>query len=147
MLEAMPRDARFEIFEHTADVGFRAWGATVEECFLNAGRAFVSIASDPGPVEPRDSLWMEAEGEDYADLLVNWLNEALYRFDTGRFAFHDFVEAETLTQQRLVIHASGEAPRDPARHPWKLIVKAVTYHDLEVTQRNGRWEARVILDV
>jgi SHS2 domain-containing protein len=46
------------------------------------------------------------------------------------------------------LHATlhGE-PRDPARHPWRLIVKAVTYHRLAVQPSAAGWEARVFLDI
>jgi SHS2 domain-containing protein len=38
-------------------------------------------------------------------------------------------------------------PRDPKRHPWTLILKAVTYYELRVEQRNDRWESQVFLDI
>ena len=41
----------------------------------------------------------------------------------------------------------GGGPRDPERHSWELIVKAVTYHQLKVHQKNGRWEPEVFLDI
>ena len=87
----------FEVLEHTADIGFRAWGATAAELFENAAQAMMSIAAETETIDPRG---------------------------------------------RLV----GEA-RDPARHRWKLIVKAVTYHDIEVFERDGRWESRIFLDI
>jgi len=38
-------------------------------------------------------------------------------------------------------------PRSAARHRWSLIVKAVTYHGLEVREHDGAWTARVFLDI
>jgi hypothetical protein len=38
--------ARFEILEHPADVGFLAYGATLEELFVNAALAMISIGGD-----------------------------------------------------------------------------------------------------
>ena len=135
----------FEILEHTADIGFRAWGATAEELFANAAKAMMSIATDTETVRAAGEISVEVAGTDYADLLVNWLSEVLYLFDSCRFTPKEF-RIEAMEPTRLRATLRGE-PRDEARHAWKLIIKAVTYHELEVAERNGRWEARVYLDI
>jgi SHS2 domain-containing protein len=38
-------------------------------------------------------------------------------------------------------------PRDAARHRARLIVKAVTYHQLKIERRGGVWAAEVYLDI
>jgi len=135
----------FEILEHTADIGFRAWGRTPAELFENAARAMMSIATDSEPIRETGEITVNLEGADYPDLLVNWLSEVLYFFDSARFAAKSFhVEAIEPVKLRAVLR--GE-PREEARHPWKLIIKAVTYHELEVAERNGRWECRVYVDI
>jgi SHS2 domain-containing protein len=135
----------FEILEHTADIGFRAWGGTVAELFENASLALITIAADTDAIEAREQREVEVSGEDYESLLVNWLSEVLYLFDADHFAAKSFRVSE-IEPTRARGHLLGER-RDPARHPWKLIVKAVTYHEIEVTERQGRWEARIFLDI
>lgn len=135
----------FEILEHTADIGFRAWGKTPAELFENAARAMMAIAADTGAIEPKLERVVEVSGEDTESLLVNWLSEVLYLFDSEEFAAADY-KIELMESDKLRARLFGE-PRDPARHPWDLIIKAVTYHEIEVTERNGRWEARVFVDV
>lgn len=135
----------FEILDHTADTGFRAWGATVVELFENSARAMMSIAADTAAVTAGGERNVDVEGEDYESLLVNWLSEILYLFDTNAFAPRDF-RVEEITPTRLKARLVGE-PRDPKRHPWTLIIKAVTYYELRVEQRNGRWESQVFLDI
>ena len=137
--------APFEILEHTADIGFRAWGPTPAALFENAARAMGVIAADADAIDPRGELTVEVTGEDYESLLVNWLSEIVYLFDSGRFAAARY-EVDEITPQKLGARLIGE-PRDPARHPWRLIIKAVTYHEIEVAERKGRWEARVFLDI
>lgn len=135
----------FEILDHTADTGFRAWGATVAELFENSARAMLSLAADTSAVTAGGERTVDVEGEDYESLLVNWLSEILYLFDTNTFAPRDF-HVEEITPTRLKARLVGE-PRDPGRHPWTLIIKAVTYYELTVEQRNGRWESQVFLDI
>jgi SHS2 domain-containing protein len=135
----------FTILEHTADVGFLARGATAAELFANAARALMSIAAGPASIAPVENREVEVRGHDYESLLVNWLSEILYLFDTGRFAAGEF-EVLDVTPARLRARLHGE-PRRPGDHPWRLIVKAITYHQIEVAERNGRWEGRVFVDV
>ncbi len=135
----------FEILEHTADIGFRARGRTLEELFENAGKALMFVALDPEGVEPRERAVIEAQGEDREALLVNYLSEVLFLWDARRFAMSGFRVLQ-LTPERVRAEAFGE-PFDPARHSAKLIVKAVTYHQLHVSQDAGGWSAEVYLDV
>jgi SHS2 domain-containing protein len=100
----------FEILDHTADTGFRAWGATVAELFENSARAMLAISADLAAVEARSEKSIEVEGENYESLLVNWLNEILYLFDTDAFAPKDFRVDEitpTHLKARLTAHRQG----------------------------------------
>jgi len=130
----------FEILEHTADVGFRVRGASAAELFENAARALVSFTQEDrsGATE----RVVELRGDDYESLLVNWLSEVLYLVDSGEFRPHRF-QVERISPYQLRARMIGEA--GPAQ--WRLIVKAVTYHQIEVKEEGGRWEATVYLDV
>jgi SHS2 domain-containing protein len=76
---------------------------------------------------------------------VNWLNEIVFYLDGKRVALAR-VHVETLTPTAVTGHAWGE-PRDPQRHPARLVVKAATYHQLSIGVHDGYWRAEVYLDV
>jgi SHS2 domain-containing protein len=135
----------FEILEHPADIGFRAFGGTLAELFETAALALLSIACDLEDVAARDEHHVEAAAMDYESLLVAWLNEVLYWFDGKRIAFRQF-RVEEIEPERITALGWGE-PRAADRHRAKLIVKAVTWHQLKVTPYNGGWMAEVYLDV
>lgn len=135
----------YEILEHTADIGFRAWGPSPSELFRNAARAMMAIATEPETLSGFEERELETRGGDYPDLMVNWLSEVLYLFDTNQFAARDF-RVDDIAADRLRATLIGE-PREPERHPWELIIKAVTYHQLKVEQQNSRWQAEVFLDI
>ncbi len=135
----------FEILEHPADIGFRATGKSKEELFETAALALVSVAMETDRVEPRHSYRLEAAGGDLEALLVNWLSETLYWLDGERIAFRNF-RVEELTPGRVRGYGQGE-PQDAARHPAKLIVKAVTYHQLKIVESPEGWTAEVYLDI
>jgi SHS2 domain-containing protein len=135
----------FEILEHPADVGFRAWGSSLEELFGSCGQALISIILDPSEVNA-DGCWeLPAEGSDLESLLVNWLNEVLFFVDTRRVVFDSF-SIRMADPFQLSCQARGEE-RTPAKHPVRVSVKAVTYHQLRIYRTGEQWVAEVFVDV
>ena len=135
----------FSILEHTADIGFEAFGTTRAEVFGNAGRALFHIIVDPSVVEPRDEAKILAQGANPAELLVNWLSELLYYHDAEGWLFRDF-EVISLSDNAIQAIARGEK-FDPARHQLKLLVKAITYHQLALEKNADGWRAQVYVDI
>jgi SHS2 domain-containing protein len=135
----------FEILEHTADIGFRVHAPTLRELFEAAAEALASVALEVSEIHPAHTYPVEAVGEDNESLLVNWLNEVLWLIDGRRLALCQF-RILTLNAGRLTAEAAGE-PFEPARHHAKLLVKGVTYHQLEIAFRESAWHAQVFLDV
>jgi SHS2 domain-containing protein len=135
----------FEILEHTADIGFRAQAASLPALLESAAEALVAIAMEAGNINPRDSYPLEAEGDSNESLLVNWLSEVLYRLDGEHLAMRSFKVME-FDRDRVRGQALGE-PRDAQRHPPKLIVKGVTYHQLKIEQNADGWYCEVYLDI
>jgi SHS2 domain-containing protein len=134
---------RFELLEHTADVGVRARGATLEEAFEQAalGLAEVLGARRPGPGE---AVAVEVTAGDTGGLLVDWLNEVLWLHETRGHAAIAEVRVERVGDGRAsgsVTFSSTDPPADGT------FVKAVTYHRLRVDRDAGGWLAEVYLDV
>lgn len=137
--------SQFEILEHPADIGFRAFGDSLPNLFENAALALLSIAAELNDVQPREQFQLEAAAADREALLVAWLSEVLYWYDGKRIALRS-VHVESLTPERIVAVGWGEA-RDVTRHHAKIIVKAVTWHQLRIYEQDGRWIAEVYLDI
>jgi SHS2 domain-containing protein len=135
----------FRILEHTADIGFEAFGKTREEVFANSARALQSLMVDLDQIAARDEVEIRVEGADAASLLVNWLSEILFRIDADGRLFHDF-EIRSLGDKSLVAITRGE-PFDRARHQVNLQVKAITYHQLSLEQTSEGWRAQVYVDI
>jgi SHS2 domain-containing protein len=135
--------AGFELLEHTADVGIRARGASLEEAFEQAtlGLAEVLGALAPGPGE---TVAVEVSAPDPGGLLVDWLNEVLWLREV-RQAWLAGVRVDRVGDGTAVGSATFSSG-DPA--PDGTFVKAVTYHRLQVEpDPEGGWLLEVYLDV
>lgn len=135
----------FRILEHPADVGFEAWGAKREDVFTNAACALFHLIVEPDSVVPRAEVSVRVEGREPADLLVNWLSELLYLHDAEGWLFRDF-KVSALGDKSLAAVARGEKI-DRERHQLKLLVKAITYHQLALEETSEGWRARVYVDI
>jgi len=136
----------FEIIEHTADIGIRAFGSTEAETFENAATGMFSlIASQENDVRSVQVFPVEVTAEDRETLLVEWLNELLYIFESNRVLLSRF-QVQELGETHLVAKSWGE-PFDETRHEFKDDIKAATYHMLKVEKTAEGWEADVIFDV
>ena len=133
---------RFEELDHTADVGIRAYGASLEELFENAATGMFSLIVDLETVTPKGEVEVRVTAEDLEALMVNWLQELLYLHETQRLVFCEFDVA--ITGLDLTGRARGEAI-DKRRHDLRLAVKAVTYHRIKVDPTKG--VAEVIFDI
>lgn len=133
----------FELLEHTADVGIRARGATLEEAFEQAtlGLAEVLGALRPGPGE---TVAVEVTASDPGALLVDWLNEVLWLHEVRGHAGVAAVRVELVEGDRAAGAVTFSSTDPPAEGTF---VKAVTYHRLRVVRDAGGWLAEVYLDV
>ena len=137
----------FEVFEHTADVGLRIEATSLEELFVAAARGVFSlVVENPESIEPRQSLTLELEAEDFEGLFVDWLRELIYRFETEHLLLCECRVNLFDGNRRLRAECRGE-PADWTRHLPDNELKAVTYHGLRVEPTPTGWEAEVIFDI
>ncbi len=134
----------FEFFEHTADIGVRAFGRTQEELFIHAARALYEIQGR-FDLADRRMIKIELSASGIDELLVHWLAELLYRFSAEGVCFTHF-RLQFSGQTKLTAQMEGGTV-DFSRSEVSEEVKAVTYHQLSVQPTPDGWVATVIFDV
>jgi len=135
----------YELVDHTADLGIRVWADDVKGLFKEAALALFDIITDLTKVEAHLKREIAVQGSGLEELLVAWLNELLYLHEVERLLLCDFSIAE-INAGTVTGLAKGEV-FDKGRHALKTEIKAVTYHQLEVCEQEGRWQAQIILDI
>ncbi len=143
--EKKARMKRFEILDHTADIGIVVYGENLKALFENAGKAFFHLITDLRKVRRRTERKIAIKGEGLDRLMVDWLSELLYLHDVENLLFKEFT-VESVGKGGLKALAKGE-PFQEGLHAIKTEVKAITYHRIEVRQEKGRWRAQVIFDL
>ncbi|MBL7124936.1 MAG: archease [Dehalococcoidales bacterium] len=134
----------FEIVNHTADVGIIAYGADMSQAFANAARALFSLITELDDVDEVLHRDIELTASDEESLLVEWLNELIYQFDTEGIIFKRF-DIIQLDNTQLKARSYGEKV-DSSKHKLKTGVKAATYHMLKVDKGDG-CKVQVLFDI
>jgi len=138
---------KYEVFEHTADIGIKAHGADLGEAFENAALGMFDIISDVDKILTIGEYDVTLSSKDVEQLLVDWLSELLYIHTVKHVIFSRF---ETFIRKEegqwfLEAKAMGEN-YDPEKHPYHTEIKAVTHHMLEIMEDNG-YKIRVLFDI
>jgi SHS2 domain-containing protein len=126
-------------------MGIEGRGPTLEEAFVQTARAMFNLMVDVEKVQPLRMVSVECQGNDQAELLVEWLNCLLAEADIRRMAFSRF-HVESLLKDRLRGKAWGE-DFDARRHHPKTEVKAATYSMLSVGRDDDHYIARCVVDL
>jgi SHS2 domain-containing protein len=136
---------RFEVLDHTADIGIIVYGKDLKTLFENAGEAFFHLITDMKRVRRRVRRRVEIGKEGLERLMVDWLSELLYLHDVENLLFKAF-KVESVGENGLKAIVKGE-PFQEGVHVIKAELKAVTYHRIEVRKENGNWRAQIIFDL
>ncbi|GAB5047478.1 archease [Thermodesulfovibrio sp. TK110] len=134
----------YKIIDVAADVGLRAEGKTVEECFVNAGLGLYSLITDINLVKAEEKREISLSEETLEDMLISFLNELIFQFDAYGFIGRD-IKVE-IKENTLKAAIWGEY-FNPEKHERKLLLKAATYHNLVLQRENSQWIAEIIFDI
>jgi SHS2 domain-containing protein len=138
----------FTFFDHTGDIGIDIDAPDPGTLLLDAACAFTETITDSTLLAADDAAELAFTAETLDLLLVDWLSELLYRFETTWWLPRHGIADAQRTEDGWKVRARLSGSRlDPGRHDVRVTVKAVTYHALEVRQTATGWHARVILDV
>ena len=140
----------FSFLEDTAlaDIAFEATGNTPEELFQASARALFETMVDPNGVRPTLQRIIRLRHTEIDQLLFDWLSELIYLKDADCVLFGCFqIRLHHGKEWELEAIAQG-VEIDPPSHALRADVKAVTYHQFDVSQSDdGRWKARIVLDI
>lgn len=141
----MSLEARWEHFDHGADIGVRGMGPTKQAAFEQIALALTAVVTDPATVRPQVAVEIGCEAPTDELLVVDWLNALVYEMATRRMLFATF--AVKIEGSRLNATAWGERV-DAARHEPAVEIKGATYTELRVGgQEDGGWLAQCVVDV
>lgn len=138
---------KYEFFEHTADVKFRAYGKSREEMFSNAAIAMTAVLLKPETVQPKIKKKVMNQAKDVQRLLYDFLEDLIFLMDTEHFIVSK-VELIKITEHQGKLQLESELLGDhAANYNFSGDIKSITYHDMYVEEKKDKFSAQVVLDV
>lgn len=134
---------KVEIIDHTADIGIKVYGKTIEELFKNSAYGLYKIIEIKYEGEERP-FEIKLESEEIEGLLVKFLNELIYYIETKRLG--DDIE-------RIEIEKDDKNFKLRAKMNMKNVksikkeVKSATYHNLKIEKKGDNYTATIIFDL
>lgn len=134
----------WEHFSHQADVGIKAQADSLDIAFEEAAIGLIAIVTDPAQISPAECMQIECKAENLEMLFFEWLSAIVYEISTSRMLFSKF--EVSINDLKLSAKMWGERidfiKHDPAVEP-----KAVTFNQLAVTEKDGKWTVQCVIDV
>jgi len=140
---------KYEIIEHTADIGIDVYGRTIRELFHHSAEGMFEIKMGNTNSNTHGDFFhnFTLQGEDYENLLVAWLSELLYISETKQVILTR-IEIKRLSCRKIMTEVTGLKLNQTSKKIEREI-KAVTYHGLEIKKDalSGIWTVSIILDI
>jgi SHS2 domain-containing protein len=130
------------------DAVIEAYGITLEQAFENAAKGLIDTMIDLKTVRPEKEIKFSAKGHDLYSLLFDWLDKVMLLLVADRIAVSQF--SIKIKQHNSGYSLEGTArgePLDLDRHRYKVEIKAVTYHEMEIKQEKGIVTVKFLLDL
>jgi len=135
----------WEEVDISGDVGLRVWGNSLAGVFRNAAEGMYSLVADTSLVETAREISVIARGESREGLLVAFLNELIYHFDTHGFIGKE-IKIKEITERSVSAMIRGEENGQMSGNG-HLLLKAATYHNISIQESQGKWTAFVMFDI
>jgi SHS2 domain-containing protein len=130
----------FRYLDHMTDALIEAYGSTLDEAFENSAYGLVNTMFDLSNVSADLEVKIEANGYDLHSLLYDWLEKVMLIVLTDNFILSCF--------KVMISHANNMDDSDAyflrskvrgerldlKKHSFKVEVKAVTYHEMQIKQ-------------
>lgn len=137
------------LLDHTADAYIEAYGSNLQEAFGNAALGMMDVMTKVELIENKIENNFIVQAQDKPALLYSWLEELLIEFELKNMLYSRFdvwsIE-KNIDGFKLNAKAWGEK-YDAEKHPSKVGIKAVTYHQMDIIENLESVILRFILDI
>lgn len=138
-------EADFQEIEHTADWALRVRGESHAALFAAAACGMFSLLTDLSVVQESRRLELRLESVDLETLLVDWLNELLYRSEEEALVFKRFTIHEVgVSADGAQLAATAWGGAAPALDK---TIKAATFSSLRIEREASGYRVEIVFDV
>ena len=134
----------FRYLDHMTDALIEAYGSTLDEAFENSAYGLVNTMFDLSNVSADLEVKIEANGYDLHSLFYDWLEKVMLVVLTENVILSNFkVKISHINNMdysdAYLLYSKARGERlDLNKHDFKVEVKAVTYHQMQIKQNKEK---------
>ncbi len=145
----MEDSSKFKYLEHTADAKFEAYGANMEEAFMNAALATFNIITKTENVKPAIEKEISVNAKRDTSLLYDFIEELLFLLDTEGFILSEVKDLKIIKVEDSFDLKATITGDDYKNYPGEVHgnIKSITYNDMSIIERGDGWTLTVVVDL
>jgi SHS2 domain-containing protein len=137
----------YRFLDHMTDAVLEAYGETLEDAFENAAKGLNDTMVELKTVIPDREIRITAEGHDLYSLLFDWLDKVMLLLVADGIVMSDF-SVKIRQDKGYFLEGIAKGERlNLDKHHYKVEIKAVTYHEMDIKQEKGKASVRFLLDL
>jgi SHS2 domain-containing protein len=138
----------FRYLEHVTDAYIEAYGDSMEEAFSYAAKGTVNVMFEIKDIQGTSKVEFRIEGVDYYELLFNWLERVHLLITIDNQVISNFELKISKLDSKFQLTGSGMVETiNITKHGYKIEIKGVTYHEMEILQQGNQYKVKFILDL
>ena len=138
----------YKFIDHTADIAAELTGSSLDELFTAGAEAWLFSIVGEINIEEDDSMELELSAASKEELLVTFLNELNYLLITKKWLCSSIQSIKIFDDVdgcELSAELKGVKLKDDIQ--LKQEIKSVTYHQLEIVEKEGNYSTLVVFDI
>lgn len=128
----------------TADIAVKIESPGLADLFSASGWALGNLLTDVTALDTKIEHQVRFQSDDASMMMVDWLSELLFVFETKRLIFSKF---DTIISGSWFLSAMCGERVSRTTHMFRHDIKAVTWHGLSVKKTNDVYTARILFDI
>lgn len=145
----LPSKINYEILEHTADIGFETSAENFKKLIETSAMSLADMMVKREKLSESIRVETSVEGFDLQELIIGLLQEIIYYFEIKKFLPLRVVvkpgsRAEPAKGGKITVVMFGSKIIE---EDVELIVKAATYHMIDIRREKNQYKARIYLDI
>ncbi len=136
---------KFEYLDHKADLLISVEAENIVELFNLSAKALFNYIFNETEIKKEDLIKIKISAENIEMLLIKWLKELLFTFESKKIFFSEF-EVNLIQENFLEAYAWGQKIEKINKFSGREI-KAITYHQFSIVQMDKKWFAKILVDI
>jgi SHS2 domain-containing protein len=139
----------FNFIDHTADIALEIYGKTLNDLFTAAAFGFKEAVIKVNKESSNERKSIELKEASLEELLAGFIDELNFLLQTKRWLFSSVDNLEIISKENHYYLTAELSGGELLENQFDLLeeIKAVTFHQMEISEKNKSYFTRLVFDI